>query len=77
MWAILLQKVQKNFLLRFVAVAEAVKMGDLQTEPFKAKQGGYLTLNVGKCFFFQIFLNILDPNKKAGFSTLFCTIRGQ
>ena len=52
-------------------------MGDLQTEPFKAKQGGYLTLNVGKCFFFQIFLNILDPNKKARFSTLFCTIIGQ
>ena len=54
MWAILLQKVQKKFLLRFVAVAEAVKMGDLQTEPFKAKQGGYLTLNVN-VFSFKFF----------------------
>ena len=54
MWAILLQKVQKNFLLRFVAVAEAVKMGDLQTGPSKAKQGGYLTLNVN-VFSFKFF----------------------
>ena len=40
--------------LRLRQVAEAVKMGNLQTEPFKAKQGGYLTLNVN-VFSFKFF----------------------